>query len=268
MTTYTYDIANRLTNVNGTPYTWDDNGNLLSDGTSTYTYDSANRLTQVVQGANTYSFAYNGLGDRLQQTTNSIPTNYTLDLNAGLTQILADGANTYLSGTTRIGELQLGGFVSHLPDALGSVRELADVNAEITLARSFEPFGSVLTAAGSGNSIFGYAGEARDATGLVFLRARYYNPTLGRFFTRDSWPGNTQMPETLHPYLYGMSNPVMYADPSGHCVLGIGVDTLICGAVVGALVGGVTGAVGSYTGQVLTNLARGQNLGQAVTNVT
>jgi RHS repeat-associated protein len=215
-TVYTYDNANRLTNVNGVAQIWDDNGNLVNDGASTYAYDSANRLITVTQGANVYIFAYNGQGDRVRQTTNSTVTTYTLDLNAGLTQVLADGANTYLYGTMRIGELQSGGFAYHLPDALGSVRQLTDANASVTLAKSYEPFGAVLTSAGNGTSIFGWAGEARDASGLVFLRARYYSVTTGRFFVRDSWPGNVQMPGTLHPYLYGMNNPTMYTDPTGH----------------------------------------------------
>jgi hypothetical protein len=94
---YTYDIANRLTGENGTAYTWDNNGNtstssvhrLLSDGVNTYTYDSANRLISM-NGTTTYQ--YNGLGDRLAQNG----VQYTLDLNTGLTQVLADGTNTYL----------------------------------------------------------------------------------------------------------------------------------------------------------------------------
>ncbi len=45
---YTYDIANRLTSVDGVPYVWDANGNLLSDGVSTYSYDSTNRLISIV----------------------------------------------------------------------------------------------------------------------------------------------------------------------------------------------------------------------------
>jgi hypothetical protein len=44
---YAYDIANRLTSVNGVTYTWDNNGNLLSDGASTNTYTHANRLAAV-----------------------------------------------------------------------------------------------------------------------------------------------------------------------------------------------------------------------------
>jgi YD repeat-containing protein len=70
------------------------NGNLLSDGVNAYAYDSANRLISVT-GNSTSEYAYNGLGDRLQQTVDGVPTNYTLDLNARLTQVLSDGTNTY-----------------------------------------------------------------------------------------------------------------------------------------------------------------------------
>jgi hypothetical protein len=81
MVNYTYDIANRLADVDGVPYVYDANGNLLNDGQNTYAYDSANRLTSV---NGTGSYVYNGLGDRLSQDG----VNYTLDLNAGLTQVL------------------------------------------------------------------------------------------------------------------------------------------------------------------------------------
>ena len=54
------------------------------------------------------SYGYNGLGDRLSQTVNSVTTNYTLDMATGLTQVLADGTNTYLDGLGRIGEQQPG----------------------------------------------------------------------------------------------------------------------------------------------------------------
>jgi len=167
VTNYVYDNANRLTSVNGVAQTWDNNGNLLSDGASTYSYDAANRLKTVTQGANAYSYVYNGLGDRLSQTVNGVTTQYTLDLNAGLTQVLTDGTNTYLYGPTRIGEKQAGNFVYHLPDALGSVRQLADAGANVTLTRSYEPFGDTLTTTGTGNTTFGFAGEQRDASGTT-----------------------------------------------------------------------------------------------------
>jgi len=94
--TYTYDIANRLIDVDGVATTWDANGNLLSDGASTYTYDAANRLVSLVQGDDTYAYTYNGLGDRLSQTIKGETTNYTLDINTYLTRVLVDGTNKYI----------------------------------------------------------------------------------------------------------------------------------------------------------------------------
>ena len=101
-------------------------------------------------------------------------TRYTLDLNAGLTQVLADGTNTYLYGVGRIGELQPGGFLYHLTDALGSVRQLVDASGAVKLAQSYEPYGRVLDTSGTASSAYEFDGEADDsAEGLVFLRARY-----------------------------------------------------------------------------------------------
>ncbi len=111
---YTYDAANRLTSVNGQSYTWDNNGNLVSDGLLTYSYDQANRLKQVTQGANTYTFTYNGVGDRLQQTVGITTTRYVLDPSTGLTQVLADGTNTYLYGNVRLAHLQASRRVTEL----------------------------------------------------------------------------------------------------------------------------------------------------------
>jgi YD repeat-containing protein len=87
---YTYDNANRLSSVEGVSYSWDNNGNLLSDGVGTYTYNHANQLTGVSQGGTNYSYAYNGLGDRLRQTVGANTTNYVIDNSIGLSQVLVD----------------------------------------------------------------------------------------------------------------------------------------------------------------------------------
>ena len=200
-------------------YQWDNNGNLLNDGVYTNTYDAADRLITTTQGANVYAFRYNGLGDRLKQTANSAVTTYTLDLNAGLTQVLADGSNTYLYGVMRIGEQQPGGFAYHLADALGSVRQLANASASVTLAKSYEPYGNALSSAGSGSSVFAFTGEQYDtSTNLLYLRARYYSGAQGRFLTADTWPGDHLRPASLNGWSYAEANPVNLTDPSGHCV--------------------------------------------------
>jgi RHS repeat-associated protein len=216
--TYSYDIANRLISVDGVDYIWDDKGNLLSDGTSVYEYDHANRLEQVTQGTDVYVFGYNGLGDRLQQIVNGAPTGYTLDINRGLTQVLADGDNTYLYGLNRIGEEQPSGWQYHLPDALGSVRQLIDPVGVPTRLQSFEPFGSSSFSAGSASTAYGFTGEQVDASSLVYLRARYLNPGEGRFITRDPEFGTVWIPTTLNRWAYAQLNPIRITDPSGRCL--------------------------------------------------
>jgi hypothetical protein len=63
-------------------YSWNDNGSLLSDGVNTYSHDHINRLITASGGRYNASYEYNGTGDRMSQTVNSVTTNYTLDLAA------------------------------------------------------------------------------------------------------------------------------------------------------------------------------------------
>ncbi|MCJ7435494.1 MAG: hypothetical protein MUO77_18585 [Anaerolineales bacterium] len=123
----------------------------------------------------TVSYAYNGLGDRLTQ--NGIQ--YTLDLNAGLTQVLDDGTNIYTYGLGRISQTNNSTAEYFLGDALGSVRQLTASNGDVTLAKSYDPYGVVTQAGGTSQSAYGYTGEAQDSyTNLVYLRARFHHPSL------------------------------------------------------------------------------------------
>ena len=145
----------------------------------------------------------------MRQTINGAPTRYTLDLNAGLTQVLADGTNTYLYGNGRIVQY-VGTTPSYfLGDALGSVRQMTSITGGVTLAKSYEPYGEVLSSTGSGAGMYGFTGEQTDNTSLVFLRARYYAPGQGRFITAD--PSRQER----NLYWYSLSDPVNRVDHSG-----------------------------------------------------
>jgi RHS repeat-associated protein len=154
---------------------------------------------------------------------NGVPTSYTLDLESGLTQVLADGTSAYLypsfslgaGGNGRLAEEQPGGWSYHLPDALGSVRQLTDAAGGVTLAHAFEPYGESLASSGAGDSAYGYTGEWTDGTGLVHLRARYYAPYLKHFTSRDDWEGDPQSPNSYVAWMYAYANPVNLTDPSG-----------------------------------------------------
>jgi len=235
---YLYDEANQLISANGISYTWDANGNLLSDGTYTYEYDYANRLASAIGQGDVYGFAYNGLGNRYQQTVNGETSTYTLDLAASLPQVISDGTYTYLYGANRFAQQSTIRTDYFLTDGLGSVRQLADSNGYISLEQTFDPFGGLLNQSGTNASHYGFAGEWTDATGLQHLRARYYAPSQGRFMSRDPFPGMMGMPATLHPYVYALNNPVLYTDPSG--------EFAFIPLIIAAVAGGVLGGVGYY----------------------
>jgi RHS repeat-associated protein/uncharacterized repeat protein (TIGR01451 family) len=219
-TVYTYDAANQLTSVNGVPYTWDANGNLLNDGRRTFTYDAGNRLTQVITGALTIGQRYSGDGVRKEQLINGVPIRYTLDEATELPNVLEEqgtqGDVQYLYGLGQLAVHTAAGWVYQLGDGLGSVRQQVDAAGEVATTRQYAPFGQIEAQAGAGQGSFGYAGEQLDtASGLIFLRARYYDPATGRFITRDPYPAQAAVPGTLHRYAYVGNDPINQIDPSG-----------------------------------------------------
>jgi RHS repeat-associated protein len=128
---------------------------------------------------------------------------------------LDDGENSYVYGLGRISQTDTD-TEYFLSDALGSVRQLTNTAGEITLAKSYNPYGEVTHTAGSGQSMYAYTGEQLDASGLTYLRARYYDANVGRFTSRDTWSGNYNSPHSLNRWNYTNGNPINYIDPSGH----------------------------------------------------
>jgi RHS repeat-associated protein len=92
----------------------------------------------------------------------------------------------------------------------------------VNLVQSYSPYGEVISSVGDYVTAFNYTGEMTDDTGLVFLRARYYDPGTGRFINKDTWGGDNNNPVTLAKWLYANGNPVIYTDPSGKSAVGVG----------------------------------------------
>ncbi len=204
---------------NGWAYTYDANGNMgartYGGGTYTLTYGHANRLKSASEAGLVASYAYNGMGDRLQQTVNCATTSYTLDVAGGLTQVLSDGTHTYLYGNGRIA-LYTGMTAEYfLGDALDSVRQLADASGNVALAKGYEPYGEVRDSAVNAPTAYGFRGETTDSNGLIYLRARYYLPSQGRFISKDTWQGDYNRPLSLNDWNYVEGNPINFVDPIG-----------------------------------------------------
>jgi RHS repeat-associated protein len=135
-------------------------------------------------------------------------------------------------------------------DRLGSVRTVTDDTGAVIATTRTDEFGIVTATSGFDSLAFGFTGEPVDGAGLVYLRARHYDPTLGRFLTRDTWAGITALPGSLHRYAYVQNSPATHRDPSGHIL------PLVAAIAIGAAIGGLVGG-GGY---VATTMATGGSL--------
>jgi RHS repeat-associated protein len=118
----------------------------------------------------------------------------------------------------------------YLTDAMGSVLAEASTTGTVTARAKRDPYGNRLDspdwpmlprepggADPDGSSRFGYAGHEREANwGLIDMKARFYNPRLGRFITPDSVIGNAADRRAYNAFAYAWNNPVAMVDPHGH----------------------------------------------------
>jgi RHS repeat-associated protein len=104
-------------------------------------------------------------------------------------------------------------------------------------------FGAVRASSGNATTEYRFTGQQEDATlGLTYLRARYYDPSTGRFLTKDPWRGSPRVPASQHRYAYVQNGPTNAADPSGLCAplcLAAAAPVLVVGAPAVVVIGGV-----------------------------
>ncbi|WP_227986200.1 RHS repeat-associated core domain-containing protein, partial [Streptococcus ruminantium] len=89
-------------------------------------------------------------------------------------------------------------------------------HGEAVASSSYGLYGATKQTTDQTGQPFAYNGEARDVTGLDYLRARYYDSQTGTFLTADSYQGSRTDPLSHNLYTYVQNNPANYTDPSGH----------------------------------------------------
>ena len=103
-----------------------------------------------------------------------------------------------------------------LHDGQGSTRALTNAAGVVTDTYDYTAFGDLYAQTGLTETPYLYTGQQYDAvTGLYSLRARYYDPAVGRFLGRDKFGHQFGYPLDLNRYEYVTSNPISLIDPSG-----------------------------------------------------
>ena len=235
---YTYQAYNRLVSSNSTSLSYDANGNLSSktdaSGTWTYTSDFENRLTQAaLSGGVTVTYSYDALGRHVQRTSSTTGTTKFVYDGADVVRDLDGSGATiadYLNGPGIDNKLRLiaGGTPAYfIVDHLGTTRALTDASGAVTSSISYDSYGSV--SSGSVPTRYTYTGRELDAeTGLVYYRARWYDPGQGRFISED--PIGIAGGENY--YRYVQNNPLRFGDPHGLCPIPMGPQNQPCNVVI------------------------------------
>ena len=222
---YCYNERNELTQrrnlLSVTEYIYDENGSLIREKErekeTGYRYDLLNRQTHVyLPDGREQENLYDGEGLRAGLKESSKIS--TLLYYNGEILAECDGdsmpVRRHLAGVglSQVQNLANDTFYSYHQDEQRSTAYVTGTTGEIENLYSYEGFGNILEKKEDITNRILYTGQQYDQeSGQYYLRARYYNPVIGRFTQEDTYRG-----DGLNLYTYCGNNPVMYYDPSGH----------------------------------------------------
>jgi RHS repeat-associated protein len=222
--TNTYNEGDELEKGTAVKYTYDELGERTKTTpekgpATTYGYDQAGNLLSAErpkEGETSEikdTYAYNGEDLRTSQTISGTTSYLAWDMAEELPLILADGTNSYIYGPGGLPTEQIssGGTVSYLHhDQQGSTRLLTGSTGTVTGKCTYGAYGTP-TCEGTTTTPLGYDAQYTSSdTGLIYMRARTYDPATGQFLTVD--PINAL---TRAPYSYAGDNPLNYMDRAG-----------------------------------------------------
>ena len=226
-----------------TKYTYDNDGNLVtkvnSAGTTQYFWDYENRMTSVTLpgSGGTVSFKYDPFGRRIYKSSSSATSVYAYDGDNLIEETNSSGTAVarYSQGLNidePLAMLRSATTSYYQADGLGTITSLSSGAGALAQTYTFDSFGNQTASSGSLTNPFQYtARESDPETGLYYYRARYYDPTSGRFLSEDP----KKFSGGLNFYTYAGNDSVGFRDPTGldyHYDYDPGTNTLTIGARV------------------------------------
>lgn len=217
-----------------------------------YSWDEAGNLTEVASSSTSAPVSekdrYNG--DGLLQFQSSVSgsnaVNLTWDTQETIPVLLAEGSTSIIYGPGQLPIEQIdgsGNVLYYHHDQQGSTRLLTNSAGAVVSTTEYGPYGNVTASTGT-QPVLGYDGQFTDrrGSGLIYLRARWYDPKTGQFMSTDP-----MRRVTSEPYGYAAGNPLAFADPSGMSLLGD----------IGGAIGSAATWAYEHPGQVVEGVAAG-----------
>lgn len=205
---------------------YDANGNMtlktFAGTTTDITYDAFDRAVTVTKGGvATEQYGYDQGSRRISKTVGSATTNYLYsgpDILAEYNSSWSAPQAIYAHGAAMDDPLVR--IAANSPsyyhgDALGSVVATSNNVATITASNRYDAWGNVTASSGT-TAQYGYTGREPNANGLIYSRARFYDPQIGRFTQQDP----KGFIDGINQYAYVMNSPVNYVDPWGTFAVG------------------------------------------------
>ena len=240
-TTYgTYDVQDRLQTYGGATYGYGANGELQSKtsgaGTTSYSYDVfGNLLSATLADGTALGYVVDGQNRRVGTLVNGT-------LTAGFLYQDQLNAVAQLDGTGNLVSRFVFGSKPNVPDyftsTAGTFRILSDhlgsprlvvntANGSVVEEIDYDEFGNVTSDIAPGTIPFGFAGGLYDQnTGLMRFGARDYNPSVGRWTSKDP----LKLAAAMNLYGYVLNDPVDFGDPRG-------LDAPGCNPIISGILG-------------------------------
>ncbi len=229
---YVYNVKNQLKELHNNSginhFTYDKQGNTIKEESSTgnniFEYNTLNQQVKAItKEGNTLVSRYDAEGLRNEIEENEKLTKFIF--HKGNVLVEADENFNVISRFSRgyevvaadIADFSEGSEVSlkryyYSTDEQGSTVFITDKNQQVKNEYYYDAFGCVLNSKEEVHNRVTYTGQQFDGiTGQYYLRARFYNPVIGRLTQEDIYRG-----DGLNLYAYCGNNPVRYYDPSGY----------------------------------------------------
>jgi RHS repeat-associated protein len=207
--TYTYNEVGERTRTEPT-----------TGAATAYGYDQAGNLISVARAksgetpAIEDTYAYNGEALRTSQTVSGTTSYLAWDTAEKLALILSDGTNSYIYGPGGLPfeQISSSGTVLYLHhDQQGSTRMLTGATGSVAGTATYDAYGNETGSTGTSTTPMGYDGQYTSVdTGLIYLRAREYDPATAQFLSVDP-----DIETTGASYEYASDEPIRESDPTG-----------------------------------------------------